>query len=76
MPAPEPNERVVFIAHFEQGFALPVSDFFQDFLDYFELQPHDLPANAIMTLSAFTAFCEGYTGIEPFFQGWSKYFQL
>jgi hypothetical protein len=28
MPAPEPNERVVFISHFERGFALPVSDLF------------------------------------------------
>jgi hypothetical protein len=37
VPAPEANERVVFIAHFERGFALPVSDFFWDFLDYYEL---------------------------------------
>jgi hypothetical protein len=71
--APEPTERVVFIAHFERGFALPVSDFFRDFLDYYELQPHHLPANAVMTLSAFAAFCEGYAGIEAFIQGWSKY---
>jgi hypothetical protein len=53
-----------------------VSDFFRYFLDYYELQPHHLPANAVMTLSAFAAFCEGYAGIEDFVQGWSKYFQL
>jgi hypothetical protein len=35
-----------------------------------------LPANAVMILSAFAAFCEGYAGIEPFVQGWAKYFQL
>jgi hypothetical protein len=29
-----------------------------------------------MTLSAFAAFYEGYASIEPFVQGWSKYFQL
>jgi hypothetical protein len=29
-----------------------------------------------MTLSAFAAYCEGYTDIEAFVQGWSKYFQL
>jgi hypothetical protein len=29
-----------------------------------------------MILSAFAAFCEGYAGIEPFVQGWAKYFQL
>jgi hypothetical protein len=76
VPAPKPDERVVFVTHFERGFALPVSDLFRDFLDYYDLQPHHLPANATMTLSAFAAFCEGYAGIEPFVQGWSKYFQL
>jgi hypothetical protein len=76
VPAPEATERVVFISHFERGFALPVSDFFRDFLDHYDLQPHHLPANAVMTLSTFTAFCEGYAGIEAFVQGWSKYFQL
>jgi hypothetical protein len=29
-----------------------------------------------MILSAFAAFCEGFAGIEPFCQGWAKYFQL
>jgi hypothetical protein len=29
-----------------------------------------------MILSAFAAFCEGYASIEPFAQGWAKYFQL
>jgi hypothetical protein len=29
-----------------------------------------------MILSAFAAFCEGYADIEPFVQGWAKYFQL
>jgi hypothetical protein len=74
--APEPNERVVFILHFERGFALPVSDFFWDFLNHYDLQPHHLPANAVIILSAFAAFCEGYAGIEPFVQAWAKYFQL
>jgi hypothetical protein len=38
-------------------------------LDYYELQPHHLSANAVITLSAFA-------GIEAFVQEWSKYFQL
>jgi hypothetical protein len=62
--------------HFEWGFGLPVSDFFRDFLDTYDLQPHHIPANAVMILSAFAAFYEGFTGIEPFCQGWAKYFQL
>jgi hypothetical protein len=76
VPAPESGERVVFISHFERGFGLPASDFFWDFLDTYELQPHHLPANAVMILSAFAAFCEGFASIEAFSQAWVKYFQL
>jgi hypothetical protein len=76
VPAPESGERVVFISHFERGFALLVSNFFRDFLDTYDLQPHHLLANAVMILSAFAAFCEGFAGIEPFTQAWAKYFQL
>jgi hypothetical protein len=76
VPAPEPGERVMFIAHFERGFGLPVSDFFQDFLNTYDLQPHHILANAVMILSAFTTFCEGFAGIEAFTQAWAKYFQL
>jgi hypothetical protein len=76
VPAPESGKRVIFISHFERGFALSISDFFRDFLDNYGLQPHHLLANAVMILSAFAAFCEGYAGIEPFAQGWAKYFQL
>jgi hypothetical protein len=76
VPAPESGERVIFISHFERGFALPVSDFFRDFLNHYDLQPHHLPANTVMILSAFAAFCEGFAGIEPFVHAWAKYFQL
>jgi hypothetical protein len=74
--APESGERVVFISHFERGFALLVSDFFRDFLNHYDLQPHHLPANTVMILSAFAAFCEGFASIEPFVQAWANYFQL
>jgi hypothetical protein len=76
VPAPESGERVIFISHFERGFGLPASDFFRDFLDTYELQPHHLPANVVMILSAFAAFCEGFASIEAFSQAWAKYFQL
>jgi hypothetical protein len=66
----------VFIAHFERGFGLPASDFFRDLLDTYDLQPHHIPTNAVMILSAFAAFCEGFAGIEAFTQAWAKYFQL
>jgi hypothetical protein len=62
---------VVFTAHFVRGLGFPVSDFFRKFLDYYELQPHHLPANAVFTLSSFAAFCEGYVGLWPSLQLWA-----
>ncbi|KAK1685934.1 hypothetical protein QYE76_046782 [Lolium multiflorum] len=44
-PELEPGEHVVFLAHFERGFGLPASPFFQKFLDFYELQPHHLPGH-------------------------------
>ena len=37
-PAPEEGERVVFLAHFQRGFGLPVSDFFSQFMVRFARQ--------------------------------------
>ena len=76
IPTPQPGERVVFLTHFERGFGLPASGFFRSFLDFFGLQPHHLPANAIVSLSAFTAFFEGYLGLWPTVEMWSKFFHL
>ena len=76
IPTPQPGEREVFLTHFERGFALPASEFFRSFLDFFGLQPHHLPANTIVSLSAFTAFTEGYLGLWPTTELWSKFFHL
>ncbi|KAK1614834.1 hypothetical protein QYE76_020351 [Lolium multiflorum] len=64
-PDPEPGEHVVFLAHFERGFGLPASPFFREFLDFYELQPHHLPGNAIFYLSCYATFMEAYIGIRP-----------
>ena len=75
-PEVESGERVVFLDHFERGFGLPAGTFFWDFLDTFGLQPHHLPANAILQLSAYATFSEGYLGLWPSIESWAKYFQL
>ena len=36
-PSPNPSEFVVFLSHFQRGFGLPVSDFFQDWLSTYHL---------------------------------------
>ena len=40
----------------------------------FGLQPHHLPANAILSLAAFISFCEGYLGLWPTIALWTKFF--
>ncbi|XP_047085294.1 uncharacterized protein LOC124696634 [Lolium rigidum] len=73
-PAAGDNESVVFLAHFERGLGLPVSNFLRSLLDFFALQPHHLPANAFLSLSCFVAFCEAYLGLWPTVELWSRLF--
>src|SRR3954467_7969036 len=64
------------MSHFARGFGLPLNDFSREFLDYFGLQPHHLPANAIASLSAFISASEGYFGLWSSVHVWSKFFQI
>ncbi|KAK1617601.1 hypothetical protein QYE76_023118 [Lolium multiflorum] len=75
-PKPEPGERVVFGAHLDRGLGLPASAFFRRFLDFFGLQPHHFPANACVLLSCYVAFMEGYAGLWPDVDFWSRLFYL
>ncbi|KAK1628949.1 hypothetical protein QYE76_003264 [Lolium multiflorum] len=75
-PVPEPGEFVVFLAHFERGFGLPASDFFRQFLDFYQLQPHHLPSNAIFYLSCYVSFMEGYIGLLPTKEDFARFFCL
>ncbi|KAK1626438.1 hypothetical protein QYE76_000753 [Lolium multiflorum] len=74
-PMLEPGERVVFLAHFERGFGL-LSSFFRDFLDFYKLQPHHLPGNAIFYLSCYVTFMEAYIGIRPTRETFARFFAL
>jgi hypothetical protein len=46
---PEPDEAVVFIAHFQRNFRLPVSQFVHDFLENFNLNVLDALAEGVNT---------------------------
>ncbi|KAK1681354.1 hypothetical protein QYE76_042202 [Lolium multiflorum] len=75
-PVLEPGEFVVFLAHFERCFGLPASDFFCQFLDFYQLQPHHLPGNAIFYLSCYVSFMEGYIGFLPTRETFARFFSL
>ena len=62
------------MSHFERGFGLPISEHMKKFLRFYRLQPHHLPANAILSLSVFTTFCEAYLGLLPTVNLWRKFF--
>ena len=47
-PAPREGEYVVFYSHFDRGFGLPLTSFARNTMNFFLLQPHHLPANAIL----------------------------
>ena len=65
---------MVFLSHFERGFGLPLCEFMQRFMERFGLQPHHLPANAIVALAAYITFSEGYLGLWPTIALWTKFF--
>jgi hypothetical protein len=64
-PTPEVNERVLTKAWVERGLSLPPSDFFLEFLNTYELQPHNIGPNACLLLSNFVTLCEGHLGVRP-----------
>lgn len=74
--APAKGEVVIFTSHFSRGFALPASHFFRTFLDRFSLQAHHLGPNAVMLVSSFAAFCEGYLGMRLNMYLWCRLYFL
>ncbi|KAK1653368.1 hypothetical protein QYE76_071173 [Lolium multiflorum] len=75
-PDLEDGEFVVFLTHFGRGFGLPASDFFRQFLDFYKLQPHHLPGNAIFYLSCYATFMEAYMGLRPTRETFARFFSL
>ncbi|KAK1633114.1 hypothetical protein QYE76_007429 [Lolium multiflorum] len=50
--------------------------FFREFLNFYELQPHHLPGNAIFYLSCYATFMEAYIGIHPTRETFARFFSL
>ena len=55
---------------------MPVSSFTRYTMNQFLLQPHHLPANAILIMSCVAACLEAYVGVRATKQIWAKYFLL
>ena len=57
-PNPREGEYVVFYSHFDRGFALLLNTYARSVMEFFKLQPHHLPANAILIMSCVAACLE------------------
>ena len=64
----------MFYSHFDRGFALPLNTYARSVMEFFMLQPHHLPANAILIMSCVGACLEAYVGIGATKDIFAKYF--
>jgi hypothetical protein len=64
------HESVVYIPFLLHGLALPISPFFRDLLDFYNLNLTHLNPNSILQISIFVHLCEAYLGILPHFSLW------
>jgi hypothetical protein len=75
VPTEDTHESVIYVPFLIHGLALPVSPFFCDLLDFYELNLTHLNPNSILQVSIFVHLCEAYLGILPHFILW-KYLYL
>jgi hypothetical protein len=75
VPTEDTHESVIYVPFLIHGLALPVSPFFCDLLDFYELNLTHLNPNSILQVSIFVHLCEAYLGILPHFVLW-KYLYL
>jgi hypothetical protein len=61
------HESVVYVPFLIRGLALPVSPFFHDLLDFYELNLTHLNPNSIFQVSIFVHLCEAFFGNLPHF---------
>jgi hypothetical protein len=61
------HESVVYVLFLIRGLALPISPFFRNLLDFYELNLTHLNPNSIMQVSIFVHLCEAFLGILPHF---------
>jgi hypothetical protein len=63
-------EAVIFVPFLIRGLALPVSPFFRDLLDFYDLNLTHLNPNSILQFAIFVHLCEALLGILPHFGLW------
>jgi hypothetical protein len=70
------GETVVFLAHIERGFGVPMGDFLRGLLHFYRIELVHLALNSITIITTFVHLCEAYLGIMPHFHLWRHFFKL
>jgi hypothetical protein len=71
VPTEDTHESVVYVPFLIRVLTLPVSPFFRDLLDFYNLNLTHLNPNSILQISIFVHLCEAYLGILPHFGLWT-----
>jgi hypothetical protein len=59
-PTEGTGETIIFLAHIEHGFGVPVGDFLRGFLHLYRIELVHLAPNLITNISPFIHLCEAY----------------
>jgi hypothetical protein len=70
VPTEDTHESVVYMLFLIRGLALPISPFFRDLLDFYDLNLTHLNPNSILQVAIFIYLCEAFLGILPHFGLW------
>ena len=59
----------------ERGFGVPASRFVRALCDHYRVELHNFAPNSISQAAVFVALCEGYLGIEAYWDLWIHLFR-
>jgi hypothetical protein len=72
--APPDSYAISFIPFHERRLMAPPYRFLQGLLHHYKIELQHLNPNGIQHIAAFVALCEGYLGVEPYFELWKYFF--
>jgi hypothetical protein len=76
LPTEGNDETVIFLAHIERGFGVPVGEFLCGLLFFYCIELVHLVPNSITIISTFLHLSEAYLGIALHFHLWCHFFEL
>jgi hypothetical protein len=69
-----PGYVLSFVSFHERGFRVPASRFMLALLHYYGVELHNFNPNSIAQVAIFAAVCEGFLGIDPYWDLWNHLF--